>query len=207
MPPQNNPYDFISGANQVSPINPLANLSNDNSMKKRAITVAIVAVVLIVVVIIVFSLISKIGKGSVMTLVKVATDQSELNNIASQGNTNATLAATQNLAATLFVTSSSDEYNYLKTISGEGIKVSAKQSTETNPTITTELTAAKTDGIFDASFAQTVANELSLYKTDLSAAYKATSSTKVKNQLDSLFTEATLLQTMANTAETQASQN
>jgi len=173
----------------------------DNPMKKRALKAIGGVVVLIILAIIVSSVISNLGKAGTKELSAVGVDQSNLNNLSTEGIKSATAQAVKNLATTTQLSMISSGSGLLSEAKKTGQKISVPTITANSASLTTQLTTAVTSGTFDTVYLQTEQGQLNQYGADLKQAFASTPSPGMKKMLSTLYQQAQLLQTETTNAE------
>lgn len=134
------------------------------------------------------------SKSAAPELVDIAARQTEMIRICDIGISKARSSAVKNTATTTKVTLLSDQERLIARLKSQKQKVAPKDlQTRKNTKIDTMLTQAAQANNFDTAFNKELAKELSEYQTALKQAYDDSQSTKTKELLDGLFTNASTL--------------
>lgn len=134
------------------------------------------------------------SKSAAPELVDIAARQTEIIRVCDLGISKARSSAVKNAATTTRVTLLSDQERLIARLKSQKQKVSQKElQARKNTKTDTSLTQAAQANNFDTTFNAELAKELSGYQTALKQAYDDTQSSKTKELLDSMFTNASTL--------------
>lgn len=195
MAEQQNPYEFITSADSSKkPAGP------PRSMTQRIAIVAGGGVALLIIVIIFISLLSKGGENTAPFL-KLAQTQQEIARVTDSADAISSQSV-KNLVTNVNVAVTSDQTQLLTELAARGTKYKAKQlDLGKNPQTDQQLATAKAAGTYDATMLSLLTDNLTTYKDELSQAYSATDSSKLKQQLNSDYKSADLLLTQAKSTQ------
>lgn len=194
-PSGQNPYDFILNPPKPPKQTPLAKLPGGNNpfVLKIALLVG-AAIILMIILAIVASLLTKGNQANVTALTDIAETQSELVRVADQGVSNAGQQGVKNLAISAKLTIKTQQMQLLNYMSGQGMKVSAKQLTlKRNAQTDQKFTTAQQTSTFDTVFAQEMQSELQSYATSLKQLFNTATGENERNLLSTDYTQTQLL--------------
>ena len=195
MAEQQNPYEFITSSDPgKKPAGP------QRSMTQRVAIVAGGGVVFLIIAIIFISLLSKGGENTAPFL-KLAQTQQEIARITDSADAISSQSV-KNLVTNVNVAVTSDQTQLLTELAARGTKYKAKQlDLGKNLQTDQQLATAKSAGTYDATMLSLLTDNLTTYKDELSQAYNATGSSKLKQQLNSDYKSADLLLTQAKSTQ------
>lgn len=195
MQPQSNEYDFIMNTDH-KPKKKVV-LPSGNSKQSRILIVVGGVSLLLIGIVVIMSFISSAGNAGKTELLKAAQQQAEIVRISEIGIDRAKGSTAKNLATTTSFSMQSDQATLTASLSGQGVKVNAKElAASKNQKTDAILTAAEQSNKFDEVFITTLHTELASYQQTLKSAYDKTSSKKLKATLTEQFEHAELLATV-----------
>lgn len=184
-------YDFILN-NQA----PKKSLFSGGSKNTRLLFIVVVVLVLIVLFWVLLAVLNGGKKAGVDELVGIAQDQTEIARLATAGSTAARSTDTRGFATTTALSINTSQKDLLDIIKKHGRKLSTKDlalkhSAETDQ----DLNSAAENNRYDEVFKQTMRNELADYQQALKTAYANSTNIGDKQQLDTMYKQASLLLT------------
>ena len=185
-----NQYDFILNGNQK----PKKGLLPKGETPKQRVLLVVGGLGVLVLFAIIFALIFGGGKGSTQTPLALAQTQNEIIRVSGIGGQLARDTTTQGFTETVNVTITTSQQQTIKYLSAQKFKIKPKilalaQNSKTDAT----LRAAAAAGRYDEALKTVLEQELSDYRTQVSAAYKATSDKTQKALYQQLFNQVTIL--------------
>ncbi|HSX34212.1 MAG TPA: hypothetical protein VLF62_01035 [Candidatus Saccharimonadales bacterium] len=190
--PPNNPYDFITSAQQKPPRAP--GTVGGNSFIGRLLLIVGGAVVFMVVGAVVVNLLFS-SKTNVGSLIAITQTQQEIIRVAGQGSDQGVsdqVIAGSGMNARLVLTT--QQQNMLTYMGTQGKNVNKKELDLKKDTKTdTQFAQAKATSTFDIVYAQVLTQELKDYAASLKTAYNNASSTEMKTLLAKDYNETQLL--------------
>lgn len=191
--PTVNPYGFIMSPKQAAPKkSPLILGPNDSFVKKLALILG--AAALLIVILLVATSLFFGSKSNTDLLVVVAQDQQEIIRINTSNGTLVNATALKNFSVTAEATMASDQQKLLAHIGALGGKVDQKiLALKTDPASDALLATAKSTNTLDASYAQLMQALFATYRDDIKAAFEASGSEQVKQDLRKAYASSDLL--------------
>lgn len=185
-----NPYEFIMTSNDK----PKTSFFK-GSLNSASRLLAIVFGVGIIVVILGLAVNAFQSKNaSTASLVALAQEQQEIMRVAAQGEHQAASESTKGLAYTIYLSIGTNQTQLLSYLTTRNTKLNVKQLSLKKDTSTdTLLIAAQASSTYDSTLEKNLAEQLKTYLTDVQQAYKNSTTTKLKQVLDSSYTSGKIL--------------
>lgn len=189
-PNQPNPYDFLNGSNNQK----RSPFGAGTSQKTRIIQVVIAVIVLLVISVITINLLTAGSKATTEKLVKLAAAQQDLVAVSELGSANAREPDNVSRSATTASIVRSQNIELTAYLAKNGVKNLEKQLAKyRDKTYEKTLDEAKKNGNYDEVYRAVFSNRLDLYRSNLQAAYASVEGPTIKKQLESNYTQLTLI--------------
>lgn len=190
LPPQQNPYSFITSTGPA----PKKPLLGGGSMKSRILLVGGTLLLIIIIFTVVSSLLSGGSKGTISGLKDIIAKQQEIIRIAELGAKDATSVDARNFAKTVSLTVQTDQTKTVEILSSNNGKIIKEEQAASFSSKTDQaLEAAKANNQYDTVLKETLTTQLTAYLATLKKTHDGTNGKNTKENLSSSYKNASTL--------------
>ena len=180
--PSGNPYDFILNPEKPKKMGKFRPGGNNNLFKTVAIILGSTFILMLIATVALNFFAPKTLKKE--DVIGLAQTQQELIRVTNEASGSAVQQATQNLAATVQYTITTQQQATLKLLAAKGVNVDKKQlELKQNADTDQKLTTATSTSTFDTVFTQIMENQLNSYASNLKQLYEQAAAGKTESEL------------------------